>query len=806
LGYNLRGEGPYYLQNETHKAFTNYPNLCMMFYNNRKCQISGSTPEFTYEVESNPAWAGKKTISNLTELQAMNDDLTGDYVLIADIDAAETENWNGGEGFVPIGSSGNEFKGTFDGGYHTISNLHINRTTLGYNFGLFGHLGDATNPNEAAHIQNLKLIDCDYDGRGGGGLLVGTIGNGSTVTDCYATGSMVCTIGHDLGGLVGTINNDAVFTRCGCVVSLIQPWESGNDTGGFYGLNTGTGVTFTDCYARANITRPGGACKMGVNQGGFGGYESESSDGGTLINCYSAGSIQYQNSCFEYSYDTRPVAYTGGGFFGRAESPTLTSCYWDKEEGASVYPDSAKFITGYANDRQRAYLNQNMTGGHYHVTHDGKTTGEISYSANSATVQAALDATFGADEIIHLFDGSDVWDTNSHFKIMFHGPAYGYSPQADITFDMSAITPGGTTATIAQLVNGVAPASFAGIDGRTTAQMKTQSNYTDWDFDSVWTMNTASGYPELQFQSWSASADMNPADIIEDLITNDRYGLGQPAIIHAAGLAKVRAYCYANDILISIKIDDRKPVIDWIDHILTHCNGYRFWSGGLLKLGVYQDEDPVEPHITQDHLVVDKDSKAPPVNIKPRERSETYNRVELGWTNRDNKYDYSVEPAYDQVDQRTSADQGLPAVRTREVDLDGITRQSLAATIAWRMLYEGLYRHNVYTFRVGYKQMLLEVGDVKLLSDGGRLVEKKIRIVQITEQQFGRVLKVEAVDEGAEMYPSIDYSSQIQLTPKDNINADLISLADSASVNITPLKISVADAVGVTDDKTVSVV
>ncbi|MFW6142548.1 MAG: hypothetical protein ACOC53_08340, partial [Candidatus Saliniplasma sp.] len=38
-------------------------------------------------------------ISNVTELQNMSDDLTAHYELISDIDASETENWNGGDSF-----------------------------------------------------------------------------------------------------------------------------------------------------------------------------------------------------------------------------------------------------------------------------------------------------------------------------------------------------------------------------------------------------------------------------------------------------------------------------------------------------------------------------------------------------------------------------------------------------------------------------------------------------------------------------------------------------------------------------------
>ena len=45
------------------------------------------------------------TITDITELQAMEDDLDEDYILGNNIDASATSGWNSGEGFDPIGSS-----------------------------------------------------------------------------------------------------------------------------------------------------------------------------------------------------------------------------------------------------------------------------------------------------------------------------------------------------------------------------------------------------------------------------------------------------------------------------------------------------------------------------------------------------------------------------------------------------------------------------------------------------------------------------------------------------------------------------
>ena len=69
----------------------------------------------------------ERPITTCAELQSMNDYLMDDYTLLNDLNCAETESWNSGAGFVPVGSFLNPFIGLFDGQHHTISNLHINR-------------------------------------------------------------------------------------------------------------------------------------------------------------------------------------------------------------------------------------------------------------------------------------------------------------------------------------------------------------------------------------------------------------------------------------------------------------------------------------------------------------------------------------------------------------------------------------------------------------------------------------------------------------------------------------------------------
>ena len=74
-------------------------------------------------------------IASIEDLQKIGNDeaypLDGDYVLTQDIDASETVDWNGGEGFEPIGSEDTPFTGVFDGRGHVIDGLAMRREGRG---------------------------------------------------------------------------------------------------------------------------------------------------------------------------------------------------------------------------------------------------------------------------------------------------------------------------------------------------------------------------------------------------------------------------------------------------------------------------------------------------------------------------------------------------------------------------------------------------------------------------------------------------------------------------------------------------
>lgn len=224
-------------------------------------------------------------INNISDLQAIQNNLSGYYVLGANIDAA-------GFGFTPIGSAANPFTGIFDGQGYTISNLTINNISSTES-GLFGAVG-ATSTVRNVGLINESVTSLNVDVGG----LVGE--NFGTISKSYVSGTVAGAA--FVGALVGLNGSSGIITE-----SYATGAASGsNDVGGLVGLNQGV---ITESYATGstNAGRPG----LGI--GGLVGINS-----GTITQ----------------SYATGPVGFSGGFALGGlvgSGSGAVTASYWDTE-------------------------------------------------------------------------------------------------------------------------------------------------------------------------------------------------------------------------------------------------------------------------------------------------------------------------------------------------------------------------------------------------------------------------------------------------------------------------------------------
>ena len=183
-------------------------------------------------------------IADVNDLQAMENDLAGNYWLANDINAAITSTWDGGAGFVPIGQGAPYFTGSLDGKGYTISGLFINRPGTDY-IGLFGII------TTGAILTDVVLEDVNITGDDYIGGIAGYIDGGVDIIDSSVEGSITGDdyVGGFAGYSYGASGDHNTFTRCHTNVTV-----TGDTVGGFI-----DGAGFTDfdiCYSCLLYTSP----------------------------------------------------------------------------------------------------------------------------------------------------------------------------------------------------------------------------------------------------------------------------------------------------------------------------------------------------------------------------------------------------------------------------------------------------------------------------------------------------------------------------------------------------------------------
>ena len=206
-----------------------------------------------------------------------------------------------GKDWTPIGTSySNTYKGTFDGGGHTITGLTV--TTNDEYAGLFGRLGEAGTVKNVV-MEGVQITNNQINGGSIGGVVGFSRG---TIENCTVSGSVSGTV--YVGGVVGAQWSGSI-TGCSSSATV----KGMVDVGGVVGQTNGD-VTLTACYATGNVTLEIDL-KKNISGGGLVGFNG----GSSLLACYATGNVTSTGS------STGKVHI--GGFLGDNYT-TVTACYW----------------------------------------------------------------------------------------------------------------------------------------------------------------------------------------------------------------------------------------------------------------------------------------------------------------------------------------------------------------------------------------------------------------------------------------------------------------------------------------------
>ena len=211
-----------------------------------------------------------------------------------------------GKGWTPIGTSfDNSYKGTFDGGGHTITGLTV--TTNDQFVGLFGYL------NRAGTVKNVVMEGIQITSNHMFGCTGGVVGySWGTIENCSVSGSVSGT--DCVGGVVGSQKAGSII---GCCTSATV--KGTHYVGGVAGEKWGT---MTACYATGNVT-----LEIASQKNNFGGGVVGLNGGSRVLACYATGNVTSTGS------STGKVHI--GGFLGNNYT-TVTAPESTKVDGTYV--------------------------------------------------------------------------------------------------------------------------------------------------------------------------------------------------------------------------------------------------------------------------------------------------------------------------------------------------------------------------------------------------------------------------------------------------------------------------------------
>ena len=255
--------------------------------------------------------------------------------------------------------------------------------------------------------------------------------------------------------------------------------------------------------------------------------------------------------------------------------------------------------------------------------------------------------------------------------------------------------------------------------------------------------------------------DANPADVIEDFITNPRYGAAPS--LNMADLSEFRTYCAATNLLISPALTEQREAFEIINEIVEAVNCAVVPSPDGLKIRSYGDSvvsgngvtfiPNLEPvyHLTDDDFL----GEDQPVRVRRSRDTDAYNHCQIEYVNRFNQYNTETVEAKDQANIE------MFGLRTQDpVKHDFFCEPKIARHAVQLLLQRKLYVRNEYEFELGWKYCRLEPMDIVTITDESLgLNQFPVRITRVEEDEDG-MLSITAEELAVGSRSAVEYDLQ----------------------------------------------
>ena len=310
------------------------------------------------------------------------------YELTQNITLNNTANWTswgpsttGLNSWTPIGNNTNNFRANFDGKHFSVYGVYISTTATFQ--GLFGYINGATISNVGVTRGYIRA------GNATGGI-VGYATGACTIKNSHNGLTLLST--GDVGGIVGTIVNatNTVIDSCYNILVSGRRIEGGavSQIGGIVGsvaASSNQVVTIINCYNAGNVAYNDNSIQT-HNTGGIAG--TISSTNCRILNCYNSGAVQGSGSSSNPSSTTGGIAgRTSGSIRNSYNTGTMTG-YFGSTRGIAGNATAANVTACY-------FLTDsvhNLSGGGSGTIDQFNTSGTITQNNNGYNGQTLLTA------------------------------------------------------------------------------------------------------------------------------------------------------------------------------------------------------------------------------------------------------------------------------------------------------------------------------------------------------------------------------------------------------------------------------
>jgi len=239
--------------------------------------------------------------------------------------------------------------------------------------------------------------------------------------------------------------------------------------------------------------------------------------------------------------------------------------------------------------------------------------------------------------------------------------------------------------------------------------------------------------------------DADPAAVVQDVLTNPRYGIGFPtARLPAAGFTLFSNYCLGSGLVISAVFDTQSDAASQLNGIVQSCNSEFVWSGTALTIVPYGDQSVgTDPHkydppaaplfsLTDDDFL--QDNGQDPVQCSRTRPSDQMNSIRFEFLDRSHDYNGSI------VEAKNQAAIEAYGLRGEQPEQMHHFCDANAAKLAATLKLQRQSVRNVYSFTLGWRYCLLDPMDIVEITDSGLGLDRQwVRILSLEEDDSGNI-------------------------------------------------------------------